>query len=445
MTARKRIVIMGAAGRDFHNFNRVYREDPQAEVLAFSAAQIPQIEGRLYPPSLSGPLYPQGIAVIAETELGDFCRSHEVAQVVFAYSDISHEEVMHRASIALAAGCDFVLLGPLQTMITASVPVIAVSAVRTGCGKSQTSRYIATHLQQQGMKVAAIRHPMPYGELSIQAVQRFATPADLDSADCTIEEREEYEPYLQQGVLVFAGIDYEVIFQLAQQEADIIIWDGGNNDFPFVRPDLHLVLVDPLRPGHERSHHPGEAVLRMADIVIVPKINVAAEVDIQSVIQAANFLNPSAPIIKAESRVRLDDIDAVRGRRVLVIEDGPTTTHGGMAYGAGYIAAVQAGAQEIVDPRAGAAPAIKAVFAAYPHLHNILPAVGYFPEQLQALEESINAIDADAVVSATPCDLDHLITVNKPIVRARYDYGDGPGLKLTEVLEDFIRQRKLST
>ena len=444
MTARKRIVIMGAAGRDFHNFNRVYRADPTFEVLAFSAAQIPKIEGRVYPPSLSGPLYPDGIPIIAEDTLGEFCRDHEVTQVVFAYSDIAHADVMHKASIALAAGSDFVLLGPQQTMIEASVPVIAVSAVRTGCGKSQTSRYIAAHLKQRGLRVAAIRHPMPYGELGEQAVQRFATPEDLDGADCTIEEREEYEPYLQQGVLVFAGIDYEAIIQLAQKEADLIIWDGGNNDFPFVRPDLHLVLVDPLRPGHEHSHHPGEAVLRMADVVIVPKVNVAAEVDIQTVIQSANSLNPMAPIIKAESQVRLDDSDAVRGRRVLVIEDGPTTTHGGMAYGAGYIAAVQAGAREIVDPRAGAAADIKAVFSAYPHLTNILPAVGYFPEQLRALEASINAIDAEVVVSATPCDLNHLINVNKPIIRARYEYADASGLKLAEVLDDFIRQCKLS-
>ncbi|HAD09466.1 MAG TPA: GTPase [Porticoccaceae bacterium] len=435
---------MGAAGRDFHNFNRVYRADPTFEVLAFSAAQIPKIEGRVYPPSLSGPLYPDGIPIITEDTLGEFCRNHEVAQVVFAYSDISHADVMHKASIALAAGSDFVLLGPQQTMIEASVPVVAVSAVRTGCGKSQTSRYIAAYLKQQGLRVAAIRHPMPYGELGQQAVQRFAKPKDLDGADCTIEEREEYEPYLQQGVLVFAGIDYEAILQLAQKEADLIIWDGGNNDFPFVRPNLHLVLVDPLRPGHECSHHPGEAVLRMAHVVIVPKVNVAAEVDIQTVIQAANSLNPMAPIIKAESQVRLDDSDAVRGRRVLVIEDGPTTTHGGMAYGAGYIASVQAGAREIVDPRAGAAPALKKVFTTYPHLTNILPAVGYFPEQLRALEASINAIDAEVVVSATPCDLNHLITVNKPMVRARYEYADAPGLKLAEVLDDFIRQRKLS-
>jgi len=445
VTARKRIVIRGAAGRDFHNFNRVYRQDAQAEVLAFTAAQIPRIAGRLYPSSLSGPLYPDGIPIIAEDELGDFCRRHHVEHVVFAYSDISHEAVMHKASIALAAGSDFVLLGPLRTMIKASVPVIAVSAVRTGCGKSQTSRYIAAYLRQRGLKVAAIRHPMPYGELGRQAVQRFATSEDLDAADCTIEEREEYEPYVQKGVLVFAGVDYDAIFQLAEKEADLIIWDGGNNDFPFVRPDLHLVLVDPLRPGHERSHHPGEAVLRMADMVIVPKVNVAAEADIQAVIDAANSLNPGAPIIKAESRVRLDDIEAVRNRKVLVIEDGPTTTHGGMAYGAGYIASIQAGAREIVDPRAVAAPAIQAVFAAYPHLHKILPAVGYFPEQLRALEDSIDAVDADVVVSATPCDLNHLITVNKPIVRARYDYADGPGLRLKEVLDDFIRQRQLST
>ncbi|MBQ0721382.1 MAG: GTPase [Gammaproteobacteria bacterium] len=440
---RKRIVIMGAAGRDFHNFNTVFRDDPHTQVLAFSATQIPNIVERSYPASLSGALYPEGIPIIAEDELSDFCRAHQVAEVVFAYSDISHQAVMHRASIALAAGSDFLLLGPQATMINSVVPVVAVSAVRTGCGKSQTCRWIALHLKSRGLKVAVLRHPMPYGDLDKQAVQRFETSDDLDRANCTVEEREEYEPHLQHGILVYAGVDYVRIVEQAEKEVDLILWDGGNNDFPFVRPDLHVVLVDPLRPGDETSYHPGEAVLRMADIVLVPKVNVAAEIDIQKVIETVRSVNPQASIIKGESTVFLENEEAVRDRRALVIEDGPTTTHGGMAYGAGYIAAVQASAREIVDPREGAVADIRAVFARYPHLQNILPAVGYFPEQLKALEQSINAIDADVVVSATPCDLAHLITLNKPLVRVAYEYSDGPSPNLAEALERFLSSAKL--
>jgi len=442
---KNRIVIMGAAGRDFHNFNVVYRDDPETDVLAFTATQIPNIDERIYPASLSGSLYPHGIPIIQEDELADFCLAHGVSQVVFAYSDIAHQQVMHRASIALATGADFLLLGSQATMISAKVPVIAISAVRTGCGKSQTSRWIAKHLKNRGLKVAVLRHPMPYGELSKQAVQRFESMDDLDRADCTIEEREEYEPHLSCGILVYAGVDYASIVDQAEKEVDIILWDGGNNDFPFLRPDLHIVLVDPLRPGHETSYHPGETVLRMADIVLVPKVNVAAEIDVQKVIQAARSVNPQATIIKGESTVYLDDAGAVRNRRVLVIEDGPTTTHGGMAYGAGYVAAVQVFAREFVDPREGAVGEIRAVFRQYPHLQNILPAVGYFPEQLKALERSINAIDADVVVSATPCDLAHLITVNKPIIRVGYEYTDGPSPNLQDALDQFINRTKRST
>ena len=441
---RKRIVIMGAAGRDFHNFNTVFREDPQTEVLAFTATQIPNITERSYPVSLSGALYPKGIPIIAEDELSNFCRAHQVAQVVFAYSDISHQAVMHRASIALAAGTDFLLLGPQTTMVKSMLPVVAVSAVRTGCGKSQTCRWIALYLKNRGLKVAVLRHPMPYGDLSKQAVQRFENSDDLDRADCTVEEREEYEPHLENGILVYAGVDYARIVEQAEKEVDLILWDGGNNDFPFVQPDLHVVLVDPLRPGDETCYHPGEAVLRMADIVLVPKVNVAAEIDIQKVIEATRLVNPQASVIKGESTVFLEDEEAVRDRRALVIEDGPTTTHGGMAYGAGYIAAVQASAREIVDPREGAVADIRAVFARYPHLQNILPAVGYFPEQLKALEQSINAIDADVVVSATPCDLQHLITLNKPLVRVGYEYSDGPSPNLAEALDRFLSSAKLS-
>ncbi|MBV1932224.1 MAG: cyclic 2,3-diphosphoglycerate synthase [Porticoccaceae bacterium] len=440
---RARIVIMGAAGRDFHNFNTVYRDDPKTEVVAFTAAQIPNIDERIYPVSLSGELYPKGIAIIPEAELADFCRTQDIAQVVFAYSDLTHQQVMHRASIALAAGADFLMVGPHASMLKSTVPVIAISAVRTGCGKSQTCRWIASYLKNQGLKVAVLRHPMPYGHLSKQAVQRFESMDDLDRADCTIEEREEYEPHLSEGILVYAGVDYARIVAQAEKEVDLILWDGGNNDFPFIEPDLHIALVDPLRPGHETSYHPGETVLRMADIVLVPKVNVAAEIDVQQVIHAAKAVNPQALIIKGESTVYLDDENAVRNQRALVIEDGPTTTHGGMAYGAGYIAAVRAGAKEIVDPREGAVAEIRAVFEQYPHLQNILPAVGYFPEQLEALRQSINAIDADVVVSATPCDLEHLITVNKPIVRVGYEYTDGPAPNLESALDDFLSQAKL--
>lgn len=442
---RKRIVIMGAAGRDFHNFNTAYRDDPNTEVVAFTAAQIPNIDERIYPVSLSGELYPRGIAIIPEAELAAFCRAQAITQVVFAYSDLTHQQVMHRASIALAAGADFLMLGPKTTMLESARPVIAISAVRTGCGKSQTCRWIANYLKNRGLKVAVLRHPMPYGDLSKQAVQRFETVNDLDMAACTIEEREEYEPHLRKGIQVYAGVDYARIVELAEKEVDIILWDGGNNDFPFIQPDLHIALVDPLRPGHEAAYHPGETVLRMADIVLVPKVNVAAETDVQQVIHTAKTLNPEALIIKGESTVYLDDADAVRNQRVLVIEDGPTTTHGGMAYGAGYIAAVQAGAREIVDPRQGAVAEIGAVFSEYPHLQNILPAVGYFPEQLEALKQSINAIDADVVVSATPCDLEHLITVNKAIVRVSYEYTDGPSPNLQDALDNFLSQTKLTT
>ena len=440
---RNRIVIMGAAGRDFHNFNTVYRNDPSAQVLAFTATQIPQISDRNYPPALSGSLYPEGIPIIPEEALQQFCLENDIHQVVFSYSDITHQQVMHKASLVLSTGADFILLGPQKTMIKSKVPVIAVSAVRTGCGKSQTCRWLAKHLKQKGITVAAIRHPMPYGDISKQAVQRFESPEDLDRANCTIEEREEYEPHIAAGVLVYAGANYQSIVQQAQQEVDIILWDGGNNDFPFITPDLHLVLVDPLRPGHESAYHPGEATLRMADVVIIPKVNVAKEEDIQKVIDSISALNPQAKIIKAESRVSLENVAAVRNKRALVIEDGPTTTHGGMAYGAGYIAALQAPVKEIVDPRPGAVKEIKAIFEKYTHLENILPAVGYFPEQLQALEDTINAIDADVVIAATPCDLNHLISVNKPIIRVGYEYEDMDSPNLQDVVNKFLQEQKL--
>ncbi|MDJ0867650.1 MAG: GTPase [Myxococcota bacterium] len=427
---RTRIAILGAAGRDFHDFNVVYRDDPSVEVVAFTAAQIPGIADRRYPPELAGPLYPEGIPIRDEAELEQLCAEQGVRRVVFAYSDLPHARVMHLASRALAAGADFVLLGPARTMLRAAVPVVAVSAVRTGCGKSQTARWLSRRLRARGLRPGVIRHPMPYGDLAAQAVQRFASRADLAAADCTVEEREEYEPHLAAGSAVYAGVDYARIVELAERESDVILWDGGNNDFPFVRPDLHLVLVDPLRPGHETSHHPGEAVLRMADAVVVAKADAAAEADVQRVEEAVRAIRPDVPLVRTGSPVVLDDPDAVRGRRVLVVDDGPTLTHGGMPHGAGFVAASRAGAAEIVDPRASAAPEIAAAFARYPHLGRVLPALGYGAAQLEALRRSIADSDAEVVVAGTPSDLGALIAVGKPIVRARYELVDleEPGL-----------------
>ncbi|MBX3663298.1 MAG: tetraacyldisaccharide 4'-kinase [Burkholderiales bacterium] len=428
--APRRVVILGAAGRDFHNFNVVYRDDPVHEVVAFTAAQIPGIADRRYPASLAGPRYPLGIPIVAEDSLETLCRERAVDLVVFAYSDLPHIQVMHLASRALAAGADFLLLGPERTMLQAAVPVIAVSAVRTGCGKSQVARYLVRRLREQGLRVAVIRHPMPYGDLAAQRVQRFAGRTDLDAAQCTLEEREEYEPHIAAGSVVHAGVDYAAIADEAGRESDVIVWDGGNNDFPFLRPDLHIVLVDPLRPGHEDMHHPGEAVLRMADLVLVAKADAATAEDIARVSAGARRLNPRAPLLRGASPVTLDDPAAVSGRRVLAIDDGPTLTHGGMAHGAAFVAARQAGAAEIVDPRAWAAPPIAAVYAQYPHLGAVLPAMGYSPEQLAALRATIDATPADVVVAGTPVDLAALLRPGKPVVRARYDFAElgSPGL-----------------
>ena len=438
-----RVVIMGAAGRDFHNFNLVYRDNPAYRVVAFTAAQIPKIAGRRYPPVLAGKHYPDGIPIVQETELGTLCRDRQVDQVIFSYSDISHALVMHKASVVLAAGADFVLLGPEHTMIRSRVPVIAVCAVRTGCGKSQTARWLSHELKRHRLKVAVIRHPMPYGNLEKQIVQRFATKADLDLAECTVEEREEYEPHLALGNLVYAGVDYVEIVRQAEAEADVILWDGGNNDFPFIRPDLHIVLVDPLRPGHEDTHHPGEAVLRMADIVLVAKVNSAPDADIQRVTENVRCINTGATIVRGSSPVTLEDPELIIGKRVIVVEDGPTITHGGMAYGAGYVAATQAQAGEIIDPRSVAADEIAGVYAQYPHIGPVLPAVGYHPRQLQALQDTINAADAEVVVSATPCDLGALIKIDKPIVRARYEFEESGKPELGTLLGLFLKEKKL--
>ena len=435
---RKRIVIMGAAGRDFHDFNMLYREDEHVEVVSFTAAQIPGIEGRRYPPELAGPLYPDGIPIVAEAHLAEICKDRQVDQVVFAYSDISHQDVMHRASIAIAAGADFVLPGGRHTMVQAPVPVVAVCAVRTGCGKSQVARHLSRHLKRKGLRAAVLRHPMPYGALARQAVQRLATLEDLREADCTVEEREEYEPHIAAGNVVFAGVDYARIVAAAAAEANVIVWDGGNNDLPFVRPDILFTLVDPLRAGDETSYHPGEAVLRMADAIIVAKTNSATAEQINRTVTSARAVNPNATIIRGASTVMLDDPSAVTGRRVLVIEDGPTLTHGGMPWGAGYVAATEAGAAELADPRAAADPAIAQVFEAHPHIGPVLPAVGYNDQQLDALRRTIADTDADAVVIATPCDLSQLIDIRQPVVRARYEYADLGGPTATDVLDRFL-------
>ena len=434
---------MGAAGRDFHNFNMVYRDNPASRVIAFTANQIPDISGRLYPPSLAGKHYPEGIPIVDASKLEAICRQQDIDQVVFAYSDVSHTQVMHKASLALAAGADFLLLGPRHSMLQAKVPVIAVCAVRTGCGKSQTTRWLAGLLKQKGLKVAVIRHPMPYGDLEKQAVQRFANRADLEAADCTIEEREEYEPHLAAGTIVYAGVDYARILAQAEAETDIILWDGGNNDFSFIAPDLHIVLVDPLRPGNETSHYPGEAVLRMADVVVLAKVNSAADADVQRVSDNVREINPEAVIVRGASPVTLRDPAAVHGKRALVVEDGPTITHGGMSYGAGYVAATQAQAAEIVDPRAAAVGEIADAYARYPHIGKVLPALGYHPSQLESLRETINAAAADVVVAATPCDIGALIEIDKPVVRTDYEFAEVGEPRLSGLIESFLQDKQL--
>jgi predicted GTPase len=439
-----RMVIMGAAGRDFHNFNMVYRDDPDVRVVAFTAAQIPDIAGRIYPPSLAGDSYPAGIPIVDQRELAQLCARESVDQVVFAYSDARYDEVMHCASIVLAAGADFSFLGPKRTMLTSKLPVIAVSAVRTGCGKSQVARWLAALLSDKGLRPAIVRHPMPYGDLARQAVQRFASHTDLDAAECTVEEREEYEPHLARGNIVYAGVDYRAILDRAEEETDIILWDGGNNDYPFIRPDLHIVLIDPLRRGDEAGYFPGEAVLRMADVVVIAKVDAAADADVQGAAQSARVINPSATIVRGASPVQLDDPELVRGRRVLVVEDGPTITHGGMPYGAGYIAATRAQAAMIVDPRDSAVEEIAATYARYPHIGRVLPAVGYHAGQLEALRQTISAAAADVVVAATPCNLVELIAINKPIVRARYEFAEIGEPRLSSLVNDFIAKHSLN-
>lgn len=433
---RKRVIIMGAAGRDFHNFNVYFRDNQAYEVVAFTATQIPDIEGRNYPPELAGGLYPQGIPIHAEDELLELIAQYAVDEVIFAYSDVPHEYVMHKASAVLAAGADYRLMGLNSTQLRSSKPVVSVCAVRTGSGKSQTTRRVSDILRELGYTVAAVRHPMPYGDLAKQAVQRFADYSDLDKHDVTIEEREEYEPHIDRGVLVFAGVDYERILRQAEQEADIVLWDGGNNDLPFYRADLNIVVVDPHRPGHEKMYHPGEANLRMADVVIINKVDTANIDDVTTVRENIRELNPDAIVIEGASPILVDDPAAIRGKRVLVVEDGPTLTHGEMAYGAGVVAARRFGAAEIIDPRPYAVGSIAETFKKYPGTGALLPAMGYGEKQAADLEATIRAVPADLVIIGTPIDLTRVIKIDKPYQRVRYELQEIGSPTLEDVLRE---------
>jgi predicted GTPase len=437
----KRVVIMGAAGRDFHDFNVVFRGDPGVEVVAFTANQIPGIADRRYPAELAGPGYEAGIPIVAESELERLIADEHIDTVVFAYSDVSHEFVMHEASRVLAAGADFTLLGPARTMIPSVRPVVAIGATRTGAGKSQTTRTVAALLAEKGLTPVVIRHPMPYGDLAEQRVERFATYGDLDRFETTIEEREEYEPHLDAGRVVYAGVDYEAILRQAEIEADVILWDGGNNDFPFYRPDLYIVVADPLRAGDERRYHPGETNIRMADIVVINKVDSATAAEIDLVRASIEELNPGAAIVTARSDLTLVG-DPIAGKRVVVVEDGPTLTHGGMHYGAGVVAARRFGAAELVDPRPAAIGSIKAVLERYPALEPLIPAMGYGPAQVEELEATLNAVDADLVLAATPIDLTRVLKLNKPITRVHYELAQVGGPELAGLLEPIVAAAK---
>ena len=431
--AQRKVLIAGAAGRDFHNFNVAFRGRNDVQVVAFTATQIPDIEGRVYPAELAGDGYPNGIPILAEDELADIVRREEVDDVVFAYSDVTHEHVMHIGSTAMAAGADFRLMGPRSTELRSAKPVVAICAVRTGSGKSQTTRHVASVLRGAGKRVAVLRHPMPYGDLTKQAVQRFERYEDLDAADATIEEREEYEPHLAEGNIVFAGIDYGAILARAEQEADVVVWDGGNNDTPFIRPSLHLVVVDPHRPGHELRYHPGETNLRMADACVVNKIDTAPKEGVEAVLESIRSVNPDAAIVRAASPFEVEqDTHEIAGKRVLAIEDGPTLTHGEMSYGAAVLAAKEGGASELVDPRPFAVGSIKDTFAKYPHVTQLLPAMGYGRKQMEELRETIARSDADLVLIGTPIDLRRVIELDKPALRVTY--------RLQEIGEPTIAQ-----
>jgi predicted GTPase len=436
----RKVIIMGAGGRDFHNFNVVFRNDPQTQVVAFTATQIPGIANRFYPASLAGPLYPEGISIRPEEELTDLIRALGAEEVILAYSDLKHETVMHKASLALAAGADFRLLGPHATMLRSSKPVVAVCAVRTGCGKSQTSRKVGRTLLDAGLRVALVRHPMPYGDLEAMSVQRFATLEDIDASHPTVEEREEYEEPVRLGMVMYAGVDYEAILRQAEQEADVIVWDGGNNDIPFYEPDLLIVVADPLRPGHELGYHPGETNLRMADVVVINKVDTAAAHDVEAVVESTLEVNPMAQLIFAKSPPVLEDGPDLAGKTVLVVDDGPTLTHGEMPFGAGLVAARQAGAARIADPRPAAVGSLRAVFERWPQLTNVLPAMGYSDEQLHELEQTINGVECDVVVTGTPMDLGRLIDSRHPIRHVRYELEEIGHPTIEDVLAPVVRK-----
>lgn len=436
--AQRRVVIMGAAGRDFHNFNMAFRGRPEVRVVAFTATQIPGIERRRYPAELAGPGYADGIPIVNEALLEKLIFEEKVDEVVFAYSDISHLHVMHQASRALAAGVDFCLLGPNRTMVQANRPVISVCATRTGAGKSQTSRFVARVLSERGIRPVVIRHPMPYGDLLRQRVQRFASLEDLDVQEATVEEREDYEPHVRAGLVVYAGVDYEAIVRQAEKEAEVLIWDGGNNDFPFLRPDLEIVVVDPLRPGHELEYHPGETNLRRAHVVVINKVGSATARAVEGLERTTREVNAAAIIVRADSVISTDGAVDVKGRRVLVVEDGPTVTHGGMATGAGEEAARRLGVGEVVDPRPYAVGELVDVYERYRHLGPVLPAVGYFPEQLRDLEATIQAVPADAIIVATPFDISRVLRVERPVVRVSYELAETGEPTLTSLVDNFL-------
>ncbi len=437
-----RTIIMGAAGRDFHNFNVFFRNNPDYQVVAFTANQIPNIDERKYPAELAGSLYPEGIPICPESDLIQLIEKYQVEQVIFAYSDVSHETVMHKASLVLAAGADFRLMGMRSTQLKSIKPVVSICAVRTGSGKSQTTRRVSLILRDLGYRVAAIRHPMPYGNLVEQKVERFASYADLDKYKCTIEEREEYEPHLDNGIIVYAGVDYEAILRQAEQEVDIVLWDGGNNDFPFFTPDLAIVVADPHRPGHETHYHPGETNVRSADVFVINKVDTALPENVIKVRESLQALNPEATIIEAASPLYVNDPGSIHSKRVLVIEDGPTLTHGDMAYGAGWVAARRFGASEIVDPRPFAVGSIHSTYLKYPNTGAILPAMGYGDDMVHDLQETINRSNVDLVLSATPIDLTRVIQIDKPIQRVRYELQEIGSPTLTDVLMKKFGKKK---
>lgn len=434
----EKVIIMGAAGRDFHNYNVYFKDNPRYEVVAFTAAQIPAIEGRCYPPELAGNLYPEGIPIYPEGELADLIQENQADLVVFSYSDVPHVEVMHKASAVMAQGADFILIGATYTMLRSQKPVVSVCAVRTGCGKSQTTREVCTILQGIDKKVVVVRHPMPYGDLRTQVVQRFSSYEDFEKHRCTFEEREEYEPLVDQGIVVYAGVDYGKTLETAEEEADIIVWDGGNNDTPFYRPDVHIVLFDPHRAGHELLYYPGETNMLMADIAIINKVDTASQIQVEEVRKNIEEHAPGAKIVLAESPVLVDNPERIRGKRVLVVEDGPTLTHGEMPYGAGIIAAKEYGAAEILDPRPYAMGTISKVYDLYPHIGSVLPAMGYNRDQVEDLEGTINSVDCDLVLFATPIHLTRVLDINKPTLRVRYEYRDHGQPSLKDVLLDRI-------